>query len=63
MRVNFAGSIWNDHISMAVFLREIGVDGHLYYDPRGSMQALPEAEDRELVLDPRNGIGLARCKG
>lgn len=49
MRVNFVGNLANNHYVLARFLREIGVDAHLFYDARRSIHEQPSSEDPELA--------------
>jgi glycosyltransferase involved in cell wall biosynthesis len=48
MRVHFVGNVCNNHYVLAKFLRRIGVDAHLYYDPKEDIQNQPQAEDPEM---------------
>ena len=49
MRVNFIENICNNHYVLATFLREIGVDAHLYYPDWHALQHRPESENPELA--------------
>jgi len=49
MRVHLVGNVANNHYVLAKALRQIGVDAHLFYDPRRNSHELPESEDPEVL--------------
>ncbi len=52
MRVNFIGNTCNNHYVLARYLRELGVDAHLYYNGKAALQCWPQSEDPELEQEP-----------
>ncbi len=49
MRVHLVHNVCNNHYVLAKYLREIGVDAHLFYDPQAHWQSSPSSEDQGVV--------------